>query len=107
MHFSFKLLLDKIRGNEFWAKLAKNVFTIVVGQGGASALNMLTSFVSAGFLGVAGYGSLMIGQTYMQAIDSLLNFQSWQSVIRYGSISLEKKMSADWQPVLRPLFLSM
>ena len=28
MHFSPKLLRDKIRGNEFWAKLAKNVFTI-------------------------------------------------------------------------------
>lgn len=105
MHFSFKLLRDKIRGNEFWAKLAKNVFTIVVGQGGASALNMLTSFVSAGFLGVAGYGSLMIGQTYMQAIDSLLNFQSWQSVIRYGSISLEKRDERGLAACIKAAFL--
>lgn len=105
MHFSFKLLRDKIRGNEFWAKLAKNVFTIVVVQGGASALNMLTSFVSAGFLGVAGYGSLMIGQTYMQAIDSLLNFQSWQSVIRYGSISLEKKDERGLAACIKAAFL--
>lgn len=105
MHFSLKLLRDKIRGNEFWAKLAKNVFTIVVGQGGASALNMLTSFVSAGFLGVAGYGSLMIGQTYMQAIDSLLNFQSWQSVIRYGSISLEKRDERGLAACIKAAFL--
>lgn len=105
MHFSLKLLRDKIRGNEFWAKLAKNVFTIVVGQGGASALNMLTSFVSAGFLGVAGYGSLMIGQTYMQAIDSLFNFQSWQSVIRYGSISLEKRDERGLAACIKAAFL--
>ena len=105
MHFSPKFLRDKIRGNEFWAKLAKNVFTIVVGQGGASALNMLTSFISAGFLGVAGYGSLMIGQTYMQAIDSLLNFQSWQSVIRYGSISLEKRDEHGLAACIKAAFL--
>lgn len=30
-----KLLLDRLNGNEFWLKLAKNVSTIVVGQGGA------------------------------------------------------------------------
>lgn len=105
MHFSPKLLRDKIRGNEFWAKLAKNVFTIVVGQGGASGLNMLTSFVSAGFLGVAGYGSLMIGQTYMQAIDALLNFQSWQSVIRYGSICLEKRDERGLAACIKAAFL--
>ena len=105
MHFSPKLLRDKIRGNEFWAKLAKNVFTIVVGQGGASAFNMLTSFVSAGFLGVAGYGSLMIGQTYMQAIDALLNFQSWQSVIRYGSICLEKRDDRGLAACIKAAFL--
>lgn len=51
-----KLLLDRLNGNEFWLKLAKNVSTIVVGQGGASALNMVTTFLSAGFLGAAGYG---------------------------------------------------
>ena len=96
---------DKIRGNEFWAKLAKNVSTIVLGQGGASAFNMLTSFVSAGFLGVAGYGSLMIGQTYMQAIDALLNFQSWQSVIRYGSICLEKRDERGLAASIKAAFL--
>lgn len=105
MHFSPKLLRDKIRGNEFWAKLAKNVSTIVLGQGGASAFNMLTSFVSAGFLGVAGYGSLMIGQTYMQAIDALLNFQSWQSVIRYGSICLEKRDERGLAASIKAAFL--
>ena len=63
MHGTPKLFRDKIRGNEFWAKLAKNVSTIVLGQGGASAFNKLTSVVSAGFLGVAVYGALMIGQT--------------------------------------------
>ena len=105
MHFSPKLFRDKMRVNEFWAKLAKNVSTIVVGQGGASAFNMLTSFVSAGFLGVAGYGSLMIGQTYMQAIDALLNFQSWQSVIRYGSICLEKRDERGLAACIKAAFL--
>ena len=105
MHGTPKLFRDKIRGNEFWAKLAKNVSTIVLGQGGASAFNMLTSFVSAGFLGVAGYGSLMIGQTYMQAIDALLNFQSWQSVIRYGSICLEKRDERGLAASIKAAFL--
>lgn len=89
-----KLLLDRLNGNEFWLKLAKNVSTIVVGQGGASALNMVTTFLSAGFLGAAGYGSLMIGQTFMQAVDAFLNFQSWQGVIRYGSICQERRDDA-------------
>ena len=82
--------MQRLRGNEFWLKLAKNVSTIVVGQGGASALNMVTAFASAGILGAAGYGSLMIGQTFMQAVDAFLNFQSWQGVIRFGSICRER-----------------
>lgn len=85
-----KSLIQRLKGNEFWLKLAKNVSTIVVGQGGASALNMVTAFASAGILGAAGYGSLMIGQTFMQAVDAFLNFQSWQGVIRYGSICMER-----------------
>lgn len=86
-----KSLLRRLKENEFWLKLAKNVSTIVVGQGGASALNMVTAFASAGTLGAAGYGSLMIGQTFMQAVDAFLNFQSWQGVIRYGSICMERR----------------
>lgn len=89
-----KSLLGRLKGNEFWLRLAKNVSAIVVGQGGASALNMVTTFLSAGFLGAAGYGSLMIGQTFMQAVDAFLNFQSWQGVIRYGSICRERRDEA-------------
>lgn len=84
-------LMKRLRADAFWRKLIKNVSTIVVGQGGASVLNMITAFLSAAFLGVAGYGSLMIGLTFMQAVDAFLNFQSWQGVIRYGSICLEDK----------------
>lgn len=86
-----RLLGQRLKGNAFWYKLVKNISTIVVGQGGASALNMITTFVSAGVLGAAGYGSLMIGQTFMQAMDAFFNFQSWQGVIRYGSICEEGK----------------
>lgn len=86
-----KSLAQRLKDNEFWSKLVKNVSTIVVGQGGASALNMVTTFASASVLGATGYGSLMIGQTFMQAVDAFLNFQSWQGVIRYGSICLERK----------------
>lgn len=85
-----RLLKTSLQKSKFWSKLIKNISTIAVGQGGASVLNMLTAFVSAVFLGATGYGSLMIGQTFMQTVDALINFQSWQSVIRYGSISLER-----------------
>lgn len=91
MSGKLNLFVQRLRGNEFWLKLAKNVSTIVVGQGGASALNTITTFASAGTLGAAGYGSLMIGQTFMQAVDAFLNFQSWQGVIRYGSICRERQ----------------
>lgn len=86
-----KSLVRKLKTDDFWHRLVKNVSTIVVGQGGASALNMITAFLTAACLGVGGYGSLMIGLTFMQAVDAFLNFQSWQGVIRYGSFCLEDK----------------
>jgi len=58
---------------------------IVTGASGLLYLSIVTHR-----LGVQQYGVLVLVQTYVLIIATLTTFQSWQAVIRYGAICLEK-----------------
>ena len=84
-------LEKKYPPDSFWGKLLKNTSTVILGQGGASLVNMVTLFVIVAMLGAGNYGALVLGQAYMETVDALINFQSWQGVIKFGSESLVSK----------------
>lgn len=100
----FSNMTQRVKSNDFWAKLFKNVSTIVVGQGGASLFNMMTTFLVIGMMGAGEYGILVIGQTYMQLIDLLVNFQSWQGVIKYGSKSIVEEDDSELAAIIKSAF---
>ena len=69
----------------FWSKLLKNVMIVLTGQGASSILNMFVVLAISAIFGPETYGILVIGQTYMQMIDAIFNFQSWHGIIKYGN----------------------
>lgn len=86
--------MNKIRQifeNEFWSKLIKNVVTVLTGTGGASMITLLTTLVLTRALGTTQYGILVLVQQYMTVLDGIVNFQSWQGVVKYGSEAVVKK----------------
>ncbi|WP_199332683.1 lipopolysaccharide biosynthesis protein [Anabaena catenula] len=72
---------------------------------GGRVITGLTSLVYLGIvtrhLGVTGFGTLVLIQTYIQIIVDLTTFQSSQAVIRYGTICLEQKNQVALQKLLK------
>lgn len=52
-------------------------------------------------LGAQQYGILVLVQTYVLLITTLTTFQSWQAVIRYGAICLEKQDKPALQQLIK------
>ncbi|MEO1396813.1 MAG: oligosaccharide flippase family protein [Cyanobacteria bacterium J06634_5] len=69
---------------------------IVTGASGLLYLSIVTHR-----LGAQQYGILVLIQTYVLLITTLTTFQSWQAVIRYGAICLEKQDKAALQQLIK------
>lgn len=79
-----------LNNNNFWGNLLKNVITIFSGNVLASILNFVSTFIILKSLTSSNYGKIALAINYMSMIDLIVNFQSWQGVIKYGSEALEK-----------------
>lgn len=77
--------INKFKESKFWKKLAKNVMTVLIGNGGSSIINFFVMILLVRLLGNTDYGLLLIAIQYMNLIDGIVNFQSWVGVIKYGS----------------------
>lgn len=80
----FSLYINKIKENKFWKNLIKNSFWAFFGDSFASVITLIVSIVLIKLIGNTNYGILILGQSYMQIMDALLNVQCWKSVIQYG-----------------------
>lgn len=78
-------LFRKVMANNFWSALVKNAFTSLWGTGGANLINLLTLLIMVDMLGSNSFGLFVLAQQYMIIVDNLVNFQSWQGVIKFGS----------------------
>lgn len=88
MKSKIKKILYKIKSNEFWKNLFKNSFFAVIGEGGASFINLFVIVLLIKLIGSEGYGILILAQSYMSIIDTLINLQCWKGVIKYGAEAL-------------------
>lgn len=55
-----------------------------------SALGFIGSIAAAKYLGPAAFGSIVLLQAIIFAVDRLVNFQSWRTVIKYGADAQER-----------------
>ena len=81
-------------------RLAKNSSILLSGNAGAAVLGLLSVIVTARALGAEGFGLIALVQSYVLAVDGLLNFQAWRTVIKYGAGPLERKESQSFADVL-------
>lgn len=80
-----------IRADSFWRRLFSNLWAALAGETGSSLFNVLTTLMLVRLVGDTSYGMFVLAQNYMVFLDSLINFQSWQAVIKYGTEYIEKK----------------
>ena len=84
-------LIGIIGTDSFWRRLFMNLWAALAGEVGSSIFNILTTLMLVRLVGDTSYGMFVLSQNYMVFLDSLINFQSWQAVIKYGTEYIEKK----------------
>ncbi|MGC8121857.1 lipopolysaccharide biosynthesis protein [Marinobacter sp. VGCF2001] len=65
--------------------LFKQAGTLLTGNAFAGALGLAAFLATARHLGAESFGALALITTYAVVIDKLLNFQSWQALIKFGA----------------------
>ena len=86
-------------------RLVKNATILFGGNLIVSFLGLVSLSLTARTLGAEGFGILVMITTYVLIVDRLVNFQSWQAIIKYGSDALEQKHSDDFKALIRFGFL--
>ena len=59
--------------------------TLFSGQFVATVFSFVSAIVTARYLGPAAFGLIVLVQVYVLIIDRLVNFQTWETLIRFGS----------------------
>jgi O-antigen/teichoic acid export membrane protein len=85
-------------------RILENAATLLGGHAGAAVLQLAALALTARALGPDRYGALVLIQTWVLVVDRLLNFQSWQVVIRYGALALEEKEPRAFRSVVKLAF---
>lgn len=81
-------------------RMYRNAGYLIAGDTVATLLRLVTLAIIARALGVEDFGTLVLIQAYVAIIDRIVNFQSWQALIKFGSDHLERENN----PALDNLF---
>lgn len=86
---------------KLFARLLKNSSQLLGGSVVQSGLGFVAVILAARGLGPEKYGVLVLVQTYVLIVDNLVNFQSWQALIKYGADALEDEESLDFRCLIK------
>lgn len=100
----FQSLLRWVRGDLF-RRLAKNVSILYSGTFVASLLGLVSLPLSVRLLGPYLFGLFVLIQWYERLFDALINFQSWQVVIKYGAEAIERNDEERLKQYIKVAFL--
>jgi O-antigen/teichoic acid export membrane protein len=82
-------------------KLFKNSAILFSGNIVSSIIGLVSLAITARALGVEQFGYLVLISTYVLIVDKLVNFQSWQAIIKYGADALEHNKKNDFKSLLK------
>lgn len=90
-----------LTNNPVLNKLLRNAGKLFSGDFIASILGFVSVALTARSLGPESYGILVLIQAYTLVIDKLVNFQSWQALIKYGSEAIENQKYTDFDRLVK------
>ncbi len=79
--------MDGITNNitAIWRTVVRDALGIFSGQGFALGISLAASVLTARYLGPEHFGVIILAQTFAFVIDRLVNSQSWEALISFGS----------------------
>jgi hypothetical protein len=96
--------LSRARGwfrDRLFRQLFKNVGVLVSGDAVSSLFGLGYLALTTRALGARQFGVLVLVQTFAALVDRLVNFQSWQGLIKYGAEALEQKRHDDFKGMIK------
>ena len=87
--------------SETFKRLFKNTGLLISGDTISAVLGVLTFAVTARALGTEKLGMLILIDAYVRIVDKLINFQSWQFMIKYGSDALTAKDTSGFKALVK------
>src|SRR5437870_2394298 len=87
-------------GDRVLARVFKNAGLLLGGRATTGVLNLAILAISAHALGAEQFGLVVLVQTYALTVQAVATFQSWQAVIRYGALALERRDTAAFHALL-------
>ena len=81
--------------------LFRNASRLFTGDVAASALMFVSYFVAARALGEVSFGVIAFAAVYAALIDGLVNFQTWQAVVRYGTEAIEAEQHSKFLGIVK------
>lgn len=82
-------------------KLLKDSSQLLVGNVLEAGLSFVAVVLAARGLGPESYGILVLVQTYIIVVDEVINFQSWQALIKYGADALETESTSTFKRLIK------
>ncbi|MDT8290528.1 lipopolysaccharide biosynthesis protein, partial [Roseomonas mucosa] len=82
-------------------RILRNAGLVLGGKAATALLNLAAFGLAMRSLGPAGMGVLVLVHGFAQTASSLVKFQSWQAVLRYGTDSLGPERRPAFQALLR------
>ena len=82
-------------------RILRNAGVILGGKAAAALINLAATAVAIRTLGIEAMGVLVLVHAFAQTASTLVKFQSWQAVVRYGVSSLEPGRRAEFHALLR------
>jgi O-antigen/teichoic acid export membrane protein len=85
----------------FFQSLFRNVGVLWGGDAVARLLLFVSTVLTARALGAEQFGTLVLVQTYAKILGTVVNFQSWQAVIKFGAEALAQRRQEDLKGIIR------
>jgi O-antigen/teichoic acid export membrane protein len=96
-----KARIQSLFNNASYKKLLKNSGILLGGDTAASCLGFFSFVLTARALGLENFGLLVLIDAYVHIVDKLVNFQSWQYMIKFGSDALAAKKDNDFKALVK------
>ncbi len=86
-------------------KIAVNTGKILCGSSLGALMTLAAAALSARTLGPSGFGSLVFIQALTMMVSQLLSFNTWQSIVTFGSRAMQREDEEALQRLLKLSFL--
>jgi O-antigen/teichoic acid export membrane protein len=82
-------------------RILRNAGTILGGKVAMGLINLAATSIALRSLGVEAMGTILLVHAFSQTADSVAKFQSWQAILRFGTVSLRLGRRAEFRSLLR------